>query len=212
MQKRTNEQWLSSLRSSGEEQEKALADLRQIIITGLPFSLSKYLSPQDPQFNPLTDEVAQETLLRVLSHIESFEGRSQFTTWVHKIAVRIALTELRRRKWKDVSLNEIIDDKSLTDTPSIIEDSSFGPEISTEQNDMLMQVERLIKKELTEKQRKAMIAINIQGMPIAEVARRMDTSRNALYKLLHDARLRLKQRLADEGFTPADVLSVFEQK
>ena len=150
-------------------------------------------------------------MLRVLSRLNTFEGRSQFTTWVHKIAVRIALTELRKRKWRDISLDEIIEEKSLSETPRIVSDSGIGPEISTEQRDILTQIERLINEELTEKQRTALTAISIQGMPIGEVAQRMDTSRNALYKLLHDARLRLKQRMADEGLTTDDVLSIFEQ-
>jgi len=211
MHKRTNEEWLSELGSPGQEQEIALADLRQFIYNGLPYSVGKYLPFDSPQFEPLADEVAQETLLRVLSRLDTFEGRSQFTTWVHKIAVRIALTELRRRKWRDVSLDEIVEEKSLSDTPSIVADSSFGPEISVEQQDMFSQIERLINEELTEKQRKAMTAISIQGMPIEEVARRMGTTRNALYKLLHDARLRLKQRMAEEGLSTEDVLSIFEQ-
>ena len=210
MHKRTNEEWLNDLSSSGASQESALDDLRQIILKGLTYSIGKYLSYDSPQFEPLTDEVAQETLLRVLSRLNTFEGRSQFTTWVHKIAVRIALTELRKRKWRDISLDEIIEERSLSETPRIVSDSGFGPEISTEQRDILSQIDRLIKEELTEKQRTALTAISIEGMPIGEVAQRMDTSRNALYKLLHDARLRLKQRMADEGLTTDDVLSIFE--
>ncbi|NOH03849.1 MAG: hypothetical protein HND47_18735 [Chloroflexi bacterium] len=35
--------------------------------------------------------------------MDTFEGRSLFTTWVHKIAIRIALTELRRKRWRDAS-------------------------------------------------------------------------------------------------------------
>ena len=178
--KRTNEEWLADLRDGGAAQEAALADLHAIILSGLPYALSKWLSPNNPLFTPLTEEVAQETLLRVLANMDSFEGRSQFTTWVHKIAVRVALTELRRKRW-------------MTD---LREDTTT----------------RLIVEELTEKQRKAMIAVTIQGMPLEEVARRMDMKRNAMYKLLHDARLRLKRRLASEGFTPQDVLSVFERE
>jgi RNA polymerase sigma-70 factor (ECF subfamily) len=211
MLKRTNEEWLSDLSSPGPSQESALADLRKIIFDGLPYSIGKYLPFDSPQFVPLADEVTQETLLRVLSRLDTFEGRSQFTTWVHKIAVRIALTELRRRKWRDVSLDEIVEEKYFSDTPSIAADTAVGPELSVEQQDMFNQIERLIKEELTDKQRRAITAISIQGMPIEEVARRMDTSRNALYKLLHDARLRLKQRMVKEGLTTEDVLSIFEQ-
>jgi RNA polymerase sigma-70 factor (ECF subfamily) len=105
---RTNEQWISDLRSPGSAQDEALEDLRVKIRKGLPYSLSKWLTPSDPNFDALADEVVQETLLRVLDHLESFEGRSKFTTWAHKIAVRIALTELRRKRWEDVSLDELV--------------------------------------------------------------------------------------------------------
>ena len=104
MSKRTNEQWLTDLQTSGAIRDDALADLREIIIAGLPYALSKWLSTGDPKFEALIEEAAQDTLLRVLDKLDTFEGRSQFTTWVHKIAVRMALTELRRRKWRDVSL------------------------------------------------------------------------------------------------------------
>jgi len=98
MATRTNEAWLSDLRAEGEIRNAAIEDLRVIIQKGLPYALSRWLSPDQPQFNSLVEEVTQETLLRVLDQLDTFEGRSQFTTWVHKIAVRIALTELRRKR------------------------------------------------------------------------------------------------------------------
>jgi len=210
MRKRSNEEWLREFRTKGQDQEDALADLHAIILSGLPYSLSKWLSPTDPHFTPFTEEVAQDTLLRVLDKMHTFEGRSQFTTWVHKIAVRIALTELRRQRWKDVSLDNLVDSEESFVPPRLMADSTAGPETSAEQHDLLAQVQRLIDEELTDKQRQAMIAINIEGMPIEEVARQMNMKRNALYKLIHDARLRLKRRMALEGLTPEDVMSAFE--
>ena len=112
MEKRSNEKWLADLRSTGPEQETALNDLRQIVLNGLPYALSKWLPNSDPQFAPLAEEVAQDTLLRVLDRLDTFEGRSQFTTWVYKIAVRAALSELRRQKWRDVSLDELLEEKA----------------------------------------------------------------------------------------------------
>jgi RNA polymerase sigma-70 factor (ECF subfamily) len=55
-----------------------------------------------------------------------------------------------------------------------------------------------------------MHAIHMQGVPMEVVAQRMGTNRNALYKLLHDARLRLKHRLQREGFPPKELLEMFE--
>ena len=210
MSNRTNDQWLSDLRDKGEAREAALEDLHAIILRGLPFALSRWLSPANPQFDSLTEEVAQETLLRVLDQMHTFEGRSQFTTWVHKIAIRIALTELRRKRWQDSSLDEMMDNEELPVSPAILEDSSATPEQSAERTDMMERIRRVIDEELTERQRSALIMLGMQGMPMEEAARRLNTNRNALYKLLHDARLRLKQRLQTEGLDAQEVLAAFE--
>ena len=211
MGNRTNEQWLSDLSADGSQKETALEDLRAIIARGLPFALSRWLSPTSPQFEGLVEEVTQETLLRVLDQMHTFEGRSQFTTWVHKIAIRIALTELRRKRWQDSSLDEMVDNEETPVSPRILEDSSATPEQTAERADMLERVRRVIDEELTERQRRALIMLGLQGMPMEEAARRLKTNRNALYKLLHDARLRLKQRLQTEGLDAQEVLTAFEE-
>lgn len=209
---RSNEEWLADLKSEGPDKEAALADLRTAIQTGLPYALSNYLSPDNPQFKPLTDEVTQDTLLRVLDHLDTFEGRSRFTTWVQKIAVRIALTELRRRRWRDFSLDSLVEENEEgVSFPSLMIDPAPNPDSLTQQSDMLQRVGRLINEELTEKQRQAIVATTIEGVPLEEVARRMNMKRNALYKLLHDARLRLKNRMADEGLTTEDIWAVFDR-
>ncbi|MFQ5943373.1 MAG: RNA polymerase sigma factor [Anaerolineales bacterium] len=207
---RTNEQWVADLGEPGEAQEDGLSDLRAIIMRGLPYALSKWLTPSDPQFESLSEEVAQDTLLRVLESLHTFEGRSKFTTWVHKIAVRIALTELRRKRWRDVSLDELTEDVPGHGPLGVLASLEAGPDDVAEQSDMIEHLRRVIEEELTDKQREALIATRIHGMPIEEVARRMGTNRNALYKLLHDARQRLKSRLEEEGLSPEDVLAAFE--
>ena len=207
---RTNDQWLSDLGADGPAHEAALEDLRAVILRGLPFALSRWLSPSNPQFEALTEEVAQETLLRVLDQLHTFEGRSQFTTWVHKIAIRIALTELRRKRWQDSSLDEMVDNEETPVSPRILEDSRASPEQTAERTDMMERVRRVIDEELTERQRSALIMLGMQGMPMDETARRLNTNRNALYKLLHDARLRLKQRLQTEGLDAQEVLAAFK--
>jgi RNA polymerase sigma-70 factor (ECF subfamily) len=208
---RTNDQWLSDLRSSGVSREAALEDLRAIILRGLPYALSRWLPSSAPQFEALTEEVAQDTLLRVLDQLHTFEGRSQFTTWVHKIAIRIALTELRRKRWQDSSLDEIVDNEDQPAPPRLLKDPVATPEISAERADMLAHIRRIIDDELTERQRRALVMLGMQGISMEEAAEQLNTNRNALYKLLHDARLRLKQRLQNEGLHIHEVLSAFEQ-
>lgn len=209
---RTNEQWIADLRSPGPPQEAALSDLRKIIMAGLPYALTKWISPSEPQFDSLIEESTQDTLLRVLDKLSTFEGRSKFTTWVYKIAVRTALTELRRRRWRDVSLDQLIEKPNVPDTPIFTADNSPSPENIVEQSDLMDQVKRVIQENLTQKQSKALVAIAIHGMPIGIVASQMNTTRNALYKLLHDARVRLKKELAKEGISPDDILALYDRE
>ncbi|MEW6086570.1 MAG: sigma-70 family RNA polymerase sigma factor [Chloroflexota bacterium] len=212
MPTRTNEQWIAELKGAGPMRESALEDLRAIIQKGLPYALSRWLSPDQPQFNSLVDEVTQETLLRVLDQLDTFEGRSQFTTWVHKIAVRIALTELRRKRWRDSSLDELTENEDAPPPPGLLADSHAGPETSAERADMLARVRRIIEEELTDRQREALVLLGVRDMPMEDAARKLKTNRNALYKLLHDARVRLKSRLSREDIAPHEVLALFEQK
>jgi len=212
MVQRTNDEWLDDLRAAGERQAQALQDLRAIILRGLPYALAGKLWPNSPEFEALADEVAQETLLRVLDHLHTFEGRSAFTTWVHKIAVRGALTELRRRRWRDVPLPEMEMDNESDSPTNEMPDDKPSPEAMVERQDLMQQVNRIIMEELTEKQRQALMAVAMKGMPLEEAARRMGMNRNALYKLIHDARLRLKRRLEADGLTPLQVLATFAQE
>jgi RNA polymerase sigma-70 factor (ECF subfamily) len=212
MPTRTNEIWLSDLRATGLVREAALEDLRAIIQKGLPYALSRWLSPNQPQFNSLVEEVTQETLLRVLDQLGTFEGRSQFTTWVHKIAVRIALTELRRKRWRDTSLDELTENEDVPPPPGLLADPHAGPETSAERADMLARVRRIIEEELTDRQREALVLLGVRDMPMEDAARKLKTNRNALYKLLHDARVRLKSRLSVEDISPNEVMALFEPK
>ena len=70
---------------------------------------------------------------------------------------------------------------------------------------------RAMMEELTPYQLKVMNAVAVQGAPLGVVAERLGSNRNALNKLIHDARLRLKSRLEREGFSAADLLAVFSE-
>lgn len=210
MTSRTNADWLAELRATNPDNQAALADLRDLVRSGLPHALAGWLTRDNEQFDALVEDVAQETVLSVLAHLDSFEGRSQFTTWVHRIAVNLALTELRRRRWRDVSLDKLASKSGEEMMLTGSGDESTDPPRAAEQKEMAEMIQRMIREELTEKQRLALVAVNMEGMPLEEVARRMGTNRNALYKLLHDARLRLKSRMEREGLKPEEILSAFE--
>ncbi len=207
---RDNQTWLADLYSEGEQRDSALNDLRDVLLRVLPNALSRYLSPEDGHFDAFLDNVAQETLLRVIDRLDTFEGRSQFTTWVYKIAIRIALSELRLRKWKEVSLDRLEEGSGPDQMPSEkFASSDPTPEAVVEQKEAMALIQRIIQEELTPRQKTIMMAINVQGVPLDVIAQRLGTNRNALYKMMHDARLKLKHRLEREGVSPEELLKVF---
>jgi RNA polymerase sigma-70 factor (ECF subfamily) len=203
MQERTNEQWLAELR--GPNPDEALADLYGLLVRGLRAALGGRADGVDANIG----DFAQEALIKIVSNLDSFRGESRFTTWAQKIAMNVALTELKRRRWRDVSLQDLLDRRTATGRG--LADPQVSPEQVAFQNMVLAKLRRTIDEELTDRQREAVVAVILEGMPIAEVARRMGTNQNALYKLLHDARKKLKLRMEAAGLSPQEVLAAFDE-
>ncbi len=210
MTDRTNEEWLEALGAAGANRDIALTDLGVILNRGLNRGLLGQVDTSAPEFETMAEDFVQDALLKILDKLDSFAGRSKFTTWAHKITVHTALTELRRKRWHDASLDQLTDREDGDYTPSFTADPSPTPESVVERNDMLTRVNRIIEEELTDKQRTVVQLSVIQGEPAAVVAQEMDMNPNAVYKLLHDARLHIKRRLEEEGLSAADVIAVFE--
>jgi RNA polymerase sigma-70 factor (ECF subfamily) len=209
---RDNAEWISALQQPGEARELALGELREILVGGLRHGLRAWLEPDSPALEGLVQETAQEAVLRILDRLDSFEGRSRFTTWAHKVAVRIALSELRRKQWQDVSLDQMLESEDGEPRRMWLADTAPGPELAAEQNDMLALLGRIMREELTPHQMQVMQAVALRGVPLEALAQKMGMERNALYKLMHDARLKLKRRMAREGLSPGELMQVFEAR
>ena len=205
MQIRTNEEWLSDLR--GEDQDQAIEDLRKVLKKGLIYALSSRIKVD---LEAQVEDFVQDSILRILDKMHTFRGESRFTTWAQKVAVRVAFTEMRRQRWKDISIEDLLPEDSGDFTPMVLSDPSPDPEKRATQTLMLEMIDSMMSTDLTERQRTALLAIMHGGMPLEEVARRMDTNRNALYKLLHDARKQMRNRLLEKGLTPQELLEIFE--
>jgi RNA polymerase sigma factor (sigma-70 family) len=203
MRERTNEQWLADLR--GPNPDAALADLYDLLVRGLRAALGGYRGGVDANI----EDFAQEALIKITTNLDSFRGESRFTTWAQKIAMNVALTELKRRRWRDVSLQELFVRREAANRGPA--DTQLTPEQLAVQNTVLQELGRMVDEELTDRQREAVVAVLLEEMPISEVAKRMGTNQNALYKLLHDARRKLKRRMEAAGLSPKEVLAVFDE-
>ncbi|MGH7432317.1 MAG: RNA polymerase sigma factor [Candidatus Methylomirabilales bacterium] len=213
MKTRTNEEWLRALRAKGPEQEQALRDLRGRVLRAIlaylagPHVSQATRSQEDAR--QLAEECAQEALLAILGKLGTFRGESQFTTWTFAVAVRLLLGKLRRRKWREVSLEDSRIGEELPAWP-IASAKSADPERALQQQETWRILRGIIEKDLTQRQRSVLVAHVLQGMPLDLVADWLGTNRDNVYKILHDARKKLKRSLIEQGLTQEEIFAVFE--
>lgn len=207
-EERSNRQWVADLQAQGAAGDAAIADLRRILVGGLRRGLLRRFRASGREFDSQAEDFVQEALLKILDQLDSFREESRFTTWAHKITVRVALTELRRKRWQDVSLDALAASPDEV-RPMEFADPAPGPAQAADKRAVTALLHRYIHNELTERQRRALLAVGIYGMPLEEVARRMGSTRNAMYKLLHDARRSLQRKLTADGFSREQLLRVF---
>jgi RNA polymerase sigma factor (sigma-70 family) len=188
---------LARLNGSPEQKEEAIRDLRDILLRGLSKSLNnRYGQPFS------AEDIVQDALMKILSSLDQFEGRCKFTTWAMTVATRIGISSLRRKYHQDVSL-EAFDGQDHYRIEIAVEPSLDSSNLS-DRDDMVLKLQQLIDTELTDKQRMAMRAF-IAGFSTDGIADRVGTNRNAVYKLIHDARVKLKDGFERAGISADDV-------
>ena len=212
---RTNETWLSELRDDNPHQTEALEDLRQYLQRGVLaylHSRSDLDHLAETELQQMSQDLAQEALLKIQANLDTFQGKSKFTTWAAKIAANHTISELRRAKWRDLSLDAITEaGTALQEILIAAPSGGNNPATESERRQVWQTVMEVINNDLTERQRQALAAVQIDNVPIAEVARLLDTNANNVYKLLHDARLKLKARLQKLGLEPEYILKLFSE-
>jgi RNA polymerase sigma-70 factor (ECF subfamily) len=214
---RTNEQWLAELTGPADVQASAIEDLRQRLQRGIFYYLSRERSDlshlSNQEITQMAEDLAQDATLRVMENLDSFRGDSRFTTWATKIAVRVAISDLRRARYKDFSLDDLTADGDLLPASATGVNSTPipNPEDATERADVMVKISKALEEVLTERQYQALSAVALQGVPLDIVAERMGTNRNALYKLLHDARRKLRAYLETQGLSTDYMLDLFQE-
>lgn len=216
MVERTNEQWLAELVGPPDIQAQAIEDLRQRLQRGIFYYLSRERSDlthlSNQEITQMAEDLAQDATLRVIENLSSFRGDSRFTTWATKIAVRVAISDLRRARYKDFSLDDLTADGDVlpASAASVNGTAPPNPEEATERSDVMAKISRALEEVLTERQYQALVAVALQGVPLEILAERMGTNRNALYKLLHDARRKLRTHLESQGISTNYMLNLFQ--
>ena len=143
------------------------------------------------ELEEIAHEAAGDALIGVLARLDDFRGDSRFTTWVYKFALLETAVKLRKRAWqgREVPLEP--------DAWNLFESVGLSPAERVEQSELLSTLQTAMGDLLTPHQRRVLIALTLNDVPIDVLAERLDTTRGALYKTLHDARKKLRTRLAE---------------
>ncbi len=213
---RTDEDWLTDLAADGPQREGALSDLRAYLHHGLYASLragrSDLASRDAGDVRQITEDFTQESLLKILEKLSTFRRESRFMTWAMKIAVRTAISQLRRAAYRDLSLDDL-DARGvslrLPPDASVHPQQAPDPQREAERQEVLAALNDAIETELSDRQRAALRATAFDGVPIEVMADLMGSNRNALYKMMHDARRRLRDRLIMRGYTSEGIAALF---
>jgi RNA polymerase sigma-70 factor (ECF subfamily) len=211
---RTNQEWLHDLNASGATQEAAIDDLRDLLLRAALYFFSRNLGDfrgmDRDEITQRAEDCAQDALMAVMDHLGDFRGDSKFTTWAYKFAINMAMMAARRERWKEISLDELASDESHF-FEWILQDRSDGsaPEQSAMQAEIQKLIREIVEVDLTENQRRVLVMMVFNEVPMDEVVRHLNTNRNAVYKMLHDARRKIKSGLQSRGFEIGETLAWF---
>jgi RNA polymerase sigma-70 factor, ECF subfamily len=190
-------EWLRDLRGKGAAHDAAVTRLHALLLRSTQFEVRRrrptlpHLRGDD--LDDIALQAADDALMSVLAHLDDFRGLSRFTTWVYKFGLYEAAVKLRRRSWQGHELPQ------EPESWEFVASSFPMPEREAEQRELLASIGRAIDEVLTPQQRKVLVALALNGVPIDVLADRLGTTRGALYKTLHDARVKLRRHLAAAG-------------
>jgi RNA polymerase sigma-70 factor (ECF subfamily) len=196
---RDSRAWLRALRLPGAERDRAVADLHQLLLRAARFEVSRRRAAlsyvRGEELDDLALQAADDALLAVLAKLDDYRGASRFTTWAYKFALLETSVRLRRRAWQE---REVVLEPEAW---PLMADAGESPQGLAETGELMRAIQQGVDSCLTEHQREVLVGLALNGVPIDVLAERLNTTRGALYKTLHDARRKLRADLGERGFT-----------
>jgi RNA polymerase sigma-70 factor (ECF subfamily) len=196
------EEWHLDLQAEGARREEAVGRLQGLLLRAARFEVFRRAGslPQlsAVELDELAQDAADDAAIAILRRLDDFRGESSFRTWAYKFALLEASVKVRRRAWRD---REVTLEPEHWET---LAHAGPGPEDDAENAALLESVREGIRTVLTPRQRQVLVAAVLEGVPIDVLAERLDSNRNAIYKVLHDARRRLREHVAAAGFPEAN--------
>ncbi len=188
--------WIRSLRGSGRDREEAAARLHALLVRAARFELLRRragLNGRGDTVDDLAVLSADNALSALLGKLDDYRFESRFTTWAYKFAILEAAVLARRRAWqeRELPIDPLAWGRLSASTPDVADDLAV--------RERLREVTAAIQTQLSPHQREVLTALVLVDVPIDVLAERLNTTRGALYKTLHDARRKLRDAVGSEG-------------
>jgi RNA polymerase sigma-70 factor, ECF subfamily len=187
----------ADLHGKGPAHELAVERLHGLLLRAARFEVGRRRPSlshlRGDELDEIALEAADDATMNVLRRLDDFRGDSRFTTWAYKFALLEAAVKLRKRAWQGREVP--LEPEQWTGFSS----GATPPDITVEQRELLARLQHAIRETLTPHQRQILVSVALNGVPIDVLAERLNTTRGALYKTLHDARRKLREHLEEEG-------------
>ena len=196
-------EWLDGLRSDGARGQECTRRLHGLLLRVARHEVSRRagsLALAGPEVEDVAQQAADDALLAVTAKLDAFRGDSRFTTWAYRFVVLEVSSKLGRHFWRHRPAD--LDDDAWERLPDL---DAPSPHEVAEDRELRGLLREAVENDLTPLQRRVFVAIAMNGVPMDALARELGSNRNAVYKVLFDARRRLRARLAAQGYGPAAV-------
>lgn len=197
---RENSAWVHDLSSCGDRRELASRRLYEVLLRAARAEAGRRaarLRLAGPELDDIAHQAAADALLAICGKVETFRGDCKFTTWAYKFVIFDVAAKVNRHFWQRAGV--AFDEEDWERLPARL---GIEPEAQAESRDLMNAVHRAVDENLTAKQRLVFVALVLNGMPTDVLAEQLGATQNAIYKMMYDARRKLRTALVDAGYLP----------
>ena len=190
--------WLDGLRTSGRDHERCVAALHALLLRVARYEVSRRagsLQLRGPELEDIAQQASDDALMAIRSKIAGFRGDSRFTTWAYKFVMFEVSTKMGRHFWRHRNASMDADSWERLPDPGAV-----APDQRTEHREILEALRRAIELDLTPLQQRVFVAVALNEVPMDAMARELGANRTSVYKVLFDARRKLRDSLRTAGY------------
>src|SRR5262245_5316809 len=194
--------WLRMLAGTGAAREAALARLHEMLVRiarGEVGRRAPRLQLTGPELDDLAYQAAADALIAITSKLGQCRGESRLTTWAYKFVIFEVSAKIGRHFWRHTDVRP-----DAEDWHRLPARFGFDPAQEAEWRDLLAALRRAVDEELTARQRRVFVALVLNGVPLDTLVIEMASNRNAIYKMMFDARRKLRAARVANGYLPDD--------